>query len=111
MTRSLGLAMLVAAGGLTVGTGAFLQAQPNTVRIQLLAGRSPYNLYLLTGGGGNAVALVHDKGVVLVDTKSPGWSESVRRAIEDVTDQAVTTIINTHAHGDHTGGNTGIPTV
>lgn len=63
------------------------------------------NLYVITGGGGNTAALVTDDGVVVVDTKNPGWGEAILDQIRTVTDQPVTMIINTHTHGDHVGSN------
>jgi cyclase len=48
---------------------------------------------------------VTDNGVVLVDTKNPGWGAEIQRLIKTVTDKPVTTIINTHTHKDHTGSN------
>jgi glyoxylase-like metal-dependent hydrolase (beta-lactamase superfamily II) len=62
-------------------------------------------LYVLIGGGGNSLALLREEGVVLIDTKRPGWGGAIREAIEAATDRPVTTIVNTHAHDDHTGGN------
>jgi len=67
-------------------------------------------LYVLLGGGGNTLALIADSGVVLIDTKAPGWGEAIREAVEAVTDQPVRTIVNTHAHIDHTGSNPEFPT-
>ena len=66
-------------------------------------------LYVLTGGS-NTLALMRDDGVVLVDTKPPGWGRSIRDNIEAVSDKGVMTIINTHAHADHVGGNVDFPT-
>ena len=72
------------------------------------------NLYVITGSsianmdsfsGGNTAVLVTDKGVVLVDTKLPGWGQPILDRIKTVTDKPVTTIINTHTHDDHTGSN------
>jgi cyclase len=68
------------------------------------------NLYLLSGGGGNTLALATDDGVVLVDTKLAGWGQPILDAVKAVTDLPVTMIINTHTHGDHTGGNPEFPT-
>ena len=68
------------------------------------------NLYVLTGGGGNSAVFVTDLGVVLVDTKLAGWGQPVLDKIKTVTKLPVTTIINTHAHGDHTGSNEFFPT-
>jgi len=72
------------------------------------------NLYVITGSsisvmdefsGGNTAVLVTDKGVVLVDTKLPGWGQPILDRIKTVTDKPITTIINTHTHNDHTGSN------
>ena len=72
------------------------------------------NLYVITGSGlanieafsgGNTAVLVTDKGVILVDTKLPGWGQPILERIKTVTDKPVTTIINTHTHDDHVGSN------
>jgi glyoxylase-like metal-dependent hydrolase (beta-lactamase superfamily II) len=78
-------------------------AQEKTVRLRTLGPGDI--LYVLIGGGGNTLALMRDDGVVVIDTKLPGWGTAIRQAIESATDQPVTTIINTHAHPDHAGGN------
>ena len=64
-------------------------------------------LYHLSGGGGNGLALIDEinGGVVLVDTKLPGWGQPVLDAVGQVTDLPVTTIINSHAHQGHAGSN------
>src|SRR6185295_16703311 len=46
-----------------------------------------------------------DKGVVLVDTKTPGNGQSILDKVKTVTQKPVTMIINTHSHQDHTGSN------
>ncbi len=94
-------------GGLAAAGAA--QDPAKTIRVQSLGVSD--NLYLLSGGGGNSVALVTTDGVVLVDTKLTGWGQAVLTAVEALTDRPVTTIINTHTHGDHTGGNVELPTV
>ena len=59
--------------------------------------------------GGNIGVLVTDAGVVLVDTKLPGYGPDILARIKKVTDKPVTMVINTHTHGDHTGSNEGFP--
>jgi cyclase len=81
-------------------------AGANGVEIQKLKD----NLYLLTGGGGNSAVFVTDLGVVLVDTKLAGSGQLMLDKIKTVTARPVTTIINTHAHADSTGGNEFFPT-
>ena len=72
------------------------------------------NLYMITGSGaadtnafsgGNTAVFITDAGVVVVDTKLPGWGQVLLDRIKTVTSKPVTTIINTHTHGDHTGSN------
>ncbi|PYS40658.1 MAG: hypothetical protein DMG14_09850 [Acidobacteria bacterium] len=72
------------------------------------------NLYVITGSGaadtnafsgGNTAVFITDAGVVLVDTKLPGWGPTLLERIKTVTNKPVTTIINTHTHSDHVGSN------
>jgi cyclase len=72
------------------------------------------NLYVITGSsisdmdtfsGGNTAVFVTDRGVIIVDTKLPGWGQAILDRIKTVTDKPITTIINTHTHSDHTGSN------
>jgi cyclase len=95
---------LLAFAGLSVS--AFTQGD-KIVRMQTLNVRDI--LYVLTGGS-NTLALMRDDGVLLVDTKPPGWGRAIRDNIEAVSDKGVVTIINTHAHPDHVGGNVDFPT-
>ncbi|PYS37964.1 MAG: hypothetical protein DMG14_19435, partial [Acidobacteria bacterium] len=68
------------------------------------------NLYMITGNGGNTGVFVTDAGVVVVDTKNPGNGPGILDKIKSVTPKPVTTIINTHTHGDHVGSNEAFPT-
>jgi cyclase len=66
------------------------------------------SLAILTGGGGHSIMFsTAAAAVVVVDSKSPGFGERVVDAVKAWTDdKPVTTLINTHAHADHVGGNT-----
>ena len=95
---------------LVSGLGAPAAAQTERiVQIDTLNVRDV--LYHLGGGGGNGLALIDEinGGVVLIDTKPPGWGEAIREVVEQVTDLPVTTIINTHAHEEHAGSNAEFP--
>ena len=74
---------------------------PNVAEIEKVNDR----LYMITGGGGNTAAFITDAGVVLVDTKLASWGQAILDKVKTVTDKPITTIINTHTHGDHTGSN------
>ncbi|MGZ4810774.1 MAG: MBL fold metallo-hydrolase, partial [Thermoanaerobaculia bacterium] len=86
------------------------------------AERVANNLYVLRGGGrtvrvggvdlptaGTTAAFITNNGVVLVDTKLPGWGKPIIDKLKDITDKPVTTIINTHTHMDHVSGNVDFP--
>lgn len=62
-------------------------------------------LYVLFGQGGNIGLSVGDDGVYIIDDQYAPLTEKINRAIDDITDQPVKFVINTHWHGDHTGGN------
>lgn len=67
------------------------------------------NLFVLRGGGGNTAAFITANGVILVDTKMPGWGKPLIEAVQKLTDKPITTIINTHSHYDHVSGNVEFP--
>jgi len=67
------------------------------------------NLYMIPGAGGNTAVLVAANGVVLVDTKVEMNGPALLDQVKSVTDKAVTHIINTHTHFDHTGSNQDFP--
>lgn len=67
-------------------------------------------LYMLEGvggfGGGNIGLLTGEDGVVLVDDSFPPHTETLLKAVAEVVSEPIDFVINTHVHGDHTGGNT-----
>jgi len=62
-------------------------------------------IYMLVGAGGNLGLSVGDDGVFLVDDQYAPLSEKILAAIAGITDEDVEFVLNTHWHGDHTGGN------
>jgi cyclase len=98
----LGALLLVGATSLGVVSG---QQGEMVVEVEQLEA----NLYVLRGGGGNSAAFVTSNGVVLVDTKMAGWGQPLIDAIGELTSNPIRTIINTHAHFDHTSGNVEFP--
>jgi glyoxylase-like metal-dependent hydrolase (beta-lactamase superfamily II) len=107
MKRGIILGVLVVAGGLSLAAAGFQAPAgrgpqgPNVAEIEKVNDR----LYMITGGGGNTAAFITDNGVVLVDTKLAGWGQAIMDKVKSVTNKPITTIINTHTHGDHNGSN------
>jgi glyoxylase-like metal-dependent hydrolase (beta-lactamase superfamily II) len=113
MKRMAVLAALVATGALTVSVAA--RQQPagrgqqaaRVVEVQKIRD----NLFVLAGagGGGNTAVFIQSAGVTVIDTKNPGWGAPILSAIRELTPKPVTTIVNTHTHGDHVSGNVEFP--
>jgi glyoxylase-like metal-dependent hydrolase (beta-lactamase superfamily II) len=60
---------------------------------------------LLAGAGGNMAVSTGRDGVFLVDDQFAPLTEKITAAIREIQDAPVRFVINTHWHGDHTGGN------
>jgi glyoxylase-like metal-dependent hydrolase (beta-lactamase superfamily II) len=114
MRRGLLLGTLIAVGALSLVVSGLAQG-PSAAAIKAMQiEKVKDNLYIITGSGadnqttfsgGNVAVFITDAGVTLVDTKLPGVGPTILERIKTVTSKPVTRIINTHTHGDHTGGN------
>ena len=63
------------------------------------------NLYVIIGSGGNVAVMPTSEGVILVDDKFAQDGPQILAKVRSVTDKPVRYVLNTHQHGDHTGGN------
>lgn len=88
---------------LVAATPAIAQRDFSDVEIRTVALTD--DLYVLIGAGGNIGLSTGDDGAFLVDDQYAPLTDRIRAAIGEVTDDDVRFIINTHWHGDHTGGN------
>jgi cyclase len=106
MRRGLVLGMLFALGAL-----AAVKAQPPAANAPKVVEveKVKDNLYVLRGGGGNTAVFVTANGVTVVDAKNPGWGQPILDKVKELTPKPITTLINTHTHGDHVSGNVEFP--
>ena len=76
-------------------------------KVQIKVTKVSGNIYMLEGEGGNIAASVGEDGIVIVDDQFAPLAEKIQAALKNlgVTDKPVRFVINTHYHGDHTGGN------
>lgn len=105
MKRIVVLTALIAAGAVSYVVAQQGGQKPMVVEVQKLKD----NLFVLTGGGGNTTVFVQADGITVVDTKNPGWGAPILAKIKELSPKPVTTIINTHTHGDHVSGNVEFP--
>ena len=63
------------------------------------------SIYMLEGRGGNIGLFESSDYLVMIDSQFANISEAIKAKIETISDKPVAFLINTHMHGDHTGGN------
>jgi glyoxylase-like metal-dependent hydrolase (beta-lactamase superfamily II) len=88
------------------GTSA-QEKEPDWSKVQIKVTKVSGNIYMLEGQGGNIAASVGEDGIVIVDDEFAPLAEKIQAALKNlgITDKPVRFVINTHYHGDHTGGN------
>lgn len=116
MKRVLVLGSLVLAASLSAAVSALqLPPTPTPTVKGLVADKLHDSLYVIRGSdpkafvGGNTAVFIQANGVTLVDSKVPGWGAPLIEKVKELTNKPITTLINTHTHFDHTGGNPDFP--
>src|SRR5918993_2053928 len=116
MKRVLVLGSLVLAASLSAAVSALqLPPTPTPTVKGLVADKVHDSLYVIRGSdpkafvGGNTAVFIQANGVTLVDSKVPGWGAPLIEKVKELTNKPITTLINTHTHFDHTGGNPDFP--
>lgn len=82
---------------------AFGQQNFDTVRVRPF--KVTDNIYLLKGAGGNVGVMFGKDGTLMVDDQYAPMSNKINGAIKTLDPGEIRFLINTHVHGDHTGGN------
>jgi len=90
---------VLAAAGLWI---AWAQQQP---RPPLEIQKVTANLWVIMNNGGNVAVMPTSEGVILVDDKFAQDAPEIVAKVKTVTDKPIRYVLNTHQHGDHTGGN------
>jgi len=80
-------------------------AQQDLSKVEIEAKQVADSVYMLKGAGGNVGVSVGNDGVFVIDDQFAPLSEKILAAIGKLSDKSVSYVVNTHWHGDHTGGN------
>src|SRR5882724_9600563 len=80
-------------------------AQQDFSKVQIKVTKVSGTVYMLEGSGGNIGVSVGDDGIVIVDDQFAPLAPKIKDALKGITDKPVRFVLNTHFHGDHTGGN------
>ena len=104
MYRTLFAAAITVAAALLSGS-AIAQQPIDYDKVQSKTTDLGNNTYMLEGAGGNITIAVGTDGIIMVDGQYAPLSDKIKAAIKTISPLPVKYMINTHFHGDHTGGN------
>jgi len=99
------LAVCSLPAALFAASSVLAQGQQDFSAVQIKTHRVTGNVYYLEGQGGNVGLLIGDDGVLMIDDQFAPLSEKLLAAIRALSDKPIKLLVNTHVHGDHTGGN------
>ena len=101
------LVRVVLAAGALLSCVPLAQAQgaQDLSQVEIKATKVADKFYTLEGQGGTIGVLLGPDGVFMVDTQFAPLSNKIAAAIKQLTPQPIKFVVNTHVHGDHTGGN------
>lgn len=98
MNRILAIALLI-----TLGGTAF--AQRDMSQVQIKPTKLSDAIYMFEGSGGNIGVSIGEDGVLIIDDQFAPLAKKIQTAIDELGGSKPAFILNTHHHGDHTGGN------
>lgn len=90
---------------LSFPTIALVVAQQDFSSVQIKATHVAGNVYMLEGQGGNIGATAGEDGILIVDDQFAPLADKIKKALAEIRPGELKFILNTHWHGDHTGGN------
>jgi cyclase len=102
--------MLVAIAGVTAlaAAPAVAQGQQDFSKVEIVTTKISSNLVALEGQGGRIGVLYGPDGIFMVDSQFAPLGDKIVGAIRKVSAAPIKILVNTHVHGDHTGGNENI---
>jgi cyclase len=98
-------ATLLAAIILIASVAIAQNAQQDFSKVEIKTTKISDKFYTLEGQGGMIGALVGPDGVFLVDTQFAPLTDKIVAAVKAISPRPIKFVVNTHVHGDHTGGN------
>lgn len=81
------------------------KSQTDFSKVEIKATKISGNVYMLEGAGGNIGVSVGEDGILIVDDQFAPLAEKIKAALKTLGNGKLKFVLNTHWHGDHTGGN------
>jgi len=100
ITKNLALATSFFGAALSIAV-----AQQDFSKVEIKVTKVAGQVYMLEGSGGNIGVSVGGDGIVMVDDQFAPLAGKIKAALKGVTDKPLKFLLNTHFHGDHSGGN------
>src|SRR5262245_24759368 len=97
--------LVLVAIAVVVGSVAAVLAQRDFSTVEIKSEKLGDHVWMLTGAGGNIGVCAGDDGVFLIDDQYAPLTDKIRAAVTAISPLPIRFIVNTHWHGDHTGGN------
>jgi len=82
-----------------------VQARQDFSKVEIKATHIAGNIHMLEGSGGNIGVSVGADGILIVDDQFAPLADKIRAALKKIGEGKLRYVLNTHWHGDHTGGN------
>ena len=97
--------LLIIAIALLSSVPSVTQAQTDWSKVEIKATKISGNVYMLEGAGGNIGVSVGADGILIVDDQYAPLADKIKDALKKLGEGKLKFVLNTHWHGDHTGGN------
>src|SRR5438876_6208548 len=94
-----------AALAISLFTCAAMAGQQDFSKVEIKVTKVAGTVYMLEGSGGNIGVCAGEDGIVIVDDQFAPLANKIKQALKGISDKPLKFVINTHFHGDHTGGN------
>ena len=99
------LVWVCALAAVCAGTVCVRAQDQDFSKVEIKATKVAGSVYMLEGAGGNIGVSVGADGILIVDDQFAPLAEKIRAALKTLGDGKLKFVLNTHWHGDHTGGN------
>src|SRR3954464_10389496 len=90
---------------LTVLACSTARAQQDFSKVEIKSTHVAGNVYMLQGSGGNIGVSAGPDGILIVDDQFAPLAGKIAAALKEINPGKLKFVLNTHYHGDHTGGN------
>jgi len=96
--------IVASCAAILVASLVYAQGGQDFSKVEIKANKITDKFYTLDGQGGTIGVLIGPDGVFMVDTQFAPLSDKIAAAIKQLTPQPIKFVVNTHVHGDHSGG-------